>query len=84
MKTLETVKAIATLAVTIGVSAIVGNVVKATTPIDVKILTKICIGLGGFVLSGMLGDLAGNYADKKIDEAVELVKTVVAEIPVTE
>lgn len=77
MKTLNTVKALATLAVTVGVGAIVGNLIKMTTPIDVKVLTKICIGIGGFALSGMASDLVGQYTEKKIDEAVDLFKEVI-------
>lgn len=83
-KTLETVKAIATLGVTVGVGAIVSNIVKATTPINVKILTKICIGIGSFALSGMLSDLAGKYTDTKIDEAITMVKEIVTEVPPTQ
>lgn len=71
------IKSIAGIAITIGVAAIVGNAVKFTTPeIGMGTLKKFCVGLGSVVLGGLASDASVQYAEKKIDEAAELVKEV--------
>ena len=67
---LSLVKNVTTLVVSAGVGAVVGNAIKASTPEDLKILQKISIGVGGFVLSGMVGSFASKYADEQIDTTV--------------
>lgn len=71
------IKSIAGIAITIGVAAIVGNAVKFTTPeVGMGTLKKFCVGLGSVVLGGLASDASVQYAEKKIDEATELVKEV--------
>ena len=79
MKKMEAVKAVAALVVSAGVGFIVSNIVKATTPADTKVIVKICIGIGSFVLAGLVSDAATDYTEKTIDEAVEMVKDAVKE-----
>lgn len=77
MKKLELIKAGIGLVVSVGVGAIVGNVVKATTPADVKTLTKLCIAAGSLVLTGVAGDMASKYTEEQIDSVVDGVKEVI-------
>ena len=84
MKRLEILKTGASLIVSVGVGAIVGNVIKTTTPADTKKILKICIDAGGLVLTGLAGDMAGKYTDKTIDDVVDAVKDVVKEDTTTE
>lgn len=73
----KTIKMVARVAITIGVGAIVGNAVKFTTPeVGMGILKKFCVGLGSVVLGGLASDASVQYAEKKIDDAAELVKEV--------
>lgn len=67
----EMAKKIAELIVSIGVGAVVGNAIKIGTPSDIKLIGKIGIGIGGFVLSNMTGDFAASYIRKQIDEVIE-------------
>lgn len=84
MKVLEAVQTIASLGVSVGVGAIISNVIKATTPSGIKVLTKICIGIGSFVVGSMLSDMAGNYTEKKIGDAIEFVTRIVMDEPKAE
>jgi len=74
MKKIEILKTGVGAIVTIGVGAIIGNAIKSTTPPDVKTITKICIGVGAFVLGSMCTDKAVAYVDGAIDEVVEGIK----------
>ena len=76
----ELLKLGATAVISIGVGAIVGNLVKHTTPNDIKKMTKLCIGVGSFVLSNMAGDLASKYMEGKIDYISTQVKKVIKEV----
>lgn len=67
---LSLVKNVTCLIVSAGVGAVVGNAIKASTPEELKILQKISIGVGGFVLSGMVGNFASKYTDEQIDSTV--------------
>lgn len=67
---ISTVKSGVGLVVSFGVGTVVGNLIKSTTPVDTGKLVKACIKVGGFVLSSAFGELASNYTDKQIDEAV--------------
>jgi cytochrome bd-type quinol oxidase subunit 2 len=76
MKKMEMLKAGASLIVTVGVGAIVGNIVKGTTPAETKQIMKICIGIGSFVMTCVAGDMAAKYTEDKIDETVKAVTDV--------
>lgn len=78
----------AKFAVSASVGGVVGNLVAVKTPANVKPLTKISLGLGTFVLSGMLSDMAMNYVEAQAIEILEgIVQTremVKAEVNKTE
>jgi len=77
MNKLELLKSAAELIVSIGVSSVVGNAIKASLPENTKVVRKVAVGIGGFVLSSMVGDMASKYATESIDEmAVKLTSVV--------
>lgn len=80
MKKFEMVKAAGSFVVSIGVGAIVGNAIKATTPSTVGALNKLAIKVGALVITNMVGDYAVNYAEGKIDSAVQTIKDTIKEV----
>jgi uncharacterized membrane protein len=77
MNKIGVAKAVGSLIVSVGVSAIVGNAVKATTPYKVGRIQKACIWIGSFVLSSMVSDKASKYTEDKIEETATKVKKMV-------
>ena len=73
---LKAVKVIGGLAISVGVGAVATNLVKATTPEDIKRFTKICIGIGSFAVSGMAAAAASNQFENTIDEVIETVQGI--------
>lgn len=67
-------KSVVDAVVGIGVGAVVGNAIKMSTPADVKLPTKICITVGGFVLSGLVAHHASKHATEQIDITLEQIK----------
>lgn len=67
--------------VSTGVTTIITNAVMFTTPAGAMatIIPKVCIGVSSIVLGAMVSEKATEYTDKKIDDAVELVKKTVEE-----
>lgn len=61
-------KSAVTLVASAGVGAVVTNAVKATTPEDLKIASKIAVVVGTFVASKAIADVASTYCSKQIDE----------------
>jgi hypothetical protein len=80
MKKIELAKTIGTFIVSLGVGAIVGNMIKATTPQSIGMVKKVSIAIGGFALSNMLGDMTANYTDNMIDKTVEQVEKMIEEV----
>lgn len=76
---LKTVKQVVTVVVSAGVGAIVGNAVRHTSPADMGLFKKACVGVGSLVLGSMLSDKASEYTDAKIDETVEEVQNMFAQ-----
>lgn len=74
MNKLELVKTGLEIVVSIGVGAIVGNAVVLTTPATTKVITKLCIKVGGLALSGIASDKASEYVRNTIDSTVEKAK----------
>lgn len=84
MKKLEAIKSVAALVVSIGVGAIVSNIVKGTTPSNAKTLLRVCVAIGSFVLTGLVSEAATKYTEKTIDETVDMLRDVVKEEPATQ
>lgn len=80
MNILPIAKAASNIIVSMGAGAVVTNAIKSTTPADIKTFQKVTIGVGGLVLSSMVGEMASNYTSSKLDESVETVKKSKEEI----
>lgn len=81
MKKIEIIKTIGGIMVSVGVSSIIGTAIKSTNPTEsAGAIKKLCIGLGGIVLSSMVSDKAVTYTETKIDTVVEEAKKIVDEI----
>lgn len=74
MDAIQTTKTITEFVGSIGVGAVVGNVIKSTTPANLKLVPKISVGVGAFVLTNVLGDLAAKALSNNIDEVVKGVR----------
>jgi len=48
------------------VGAVIDNVVGFTTPVDASKLNRVATKVGGYILSGMIGEKAGEYVDDQI------------------
>ena len=77
MKKIDMIKKIGTLVVSVGVGAIVGNAIKATTPSSINTINRVCIGIGAFVLTGMVSGMAAKYTEEQINETVNEIKKMV-------
>jgi len=79
MKKIEIVKKVLEVAVSIGVGAVVGNLVKSTTPSDVGKINKFFIAVGSMVLTGVLTDASTKYAEATFTKTVDEIKKGVVE-----
>lgn len=70
-KNLKTSKKFVILAVSGGVTYVITQAVKTVCPTGGTVLEKAATLIGGGVLSAMVADKASEFAEKKIDEAVE-------------
>lgn len=84
MKKREIVKTVAGVVVTTGVSIIVGNVVRGFTPADANKVVKGLVLVGGFALSGMIGDHTAKYVETMIDDTADQLSGVMAEVQTAE
>jgi len=79
MDKVEIAKTVSGLAISIGVESIISNAVKATTPEDTKTLNKVCTFVGVIVISGIVGKIAVEYAEDKIDCVSKWMKKSIKE-----
>lgn len=59
-----------------GAGAVVGNVVKATTPIDMNKYQKVMVAVGSVVVSSMVSSHASKYAVDQFEQTAEQIKLV--------
>jgi hypothetical protein len=74
VKKIELVKKTVVLVISVGVALVVKNAVRATTPLDVKGISKICIKIGTFALAGMISDKVADYTEEQIDDLIESIQ----------
>jgi hypothetical protein len=72
-KILEVVKTVGGIVISIGVGAVAANLIKATTPEDVKKITKICIGVGSFFVASLAASVAGEKFESTVDRIVNII-----------
>ena len=70
-KNMRAAKKLAILGVSTGVAYVITQAVKTVCPVGGTVLEKTAALIGGGVLSAMVADKAGEFAEKKIDEAVQ-------------
>lgn len=68
MNKIAIAKSVAGVITSLGAGAVVGNAIKATTPENLKTANAILVGVGSFVIGGMVADAASDYVKKAIDE----------------
>jgi len=73
-KKLETVKGVVKIAVGLGVSTIVNNVIKNNTSEEKGAVKKLCIWAGGLALVGIACSKANQYVDGAFNAATEVPK----------
>lgn len=81
---LKVVKIVGGLVISIGVGAVATNLIKATTPEDVKKITKICIAVGSFFVAGMTAAAASNKFEGTMDSIIKAIKVFTDESNETE
>lgn len=84
MKKFDIFKNVAELAVSIGVGAVVGNAIKATTPDDLRAYSRFAVKLGGIVLSGIAVKQAQRFVRSEIDDIFKKIDPPVVEMPLKE
>lgn len=70
---LTVVKMVGGLVISIGVGAVAANLIKATTPEDIKKVTKICIGVGSFFVAGIAASAASNKFEGTMDSVINTI-----------
>jgi hypothetical protein len=71
MNPLAIAKTATGLVVSMGAGAVISNAIKASIPANSKVIQKVTIGIGGFVLSSMVGEMATQYVNKNIDAGIQ-------------
>jgi gamma-glutamyl-gamma-aminobutyrate hydrolase PuuD len=71
---LSKVKGIVGIVASLGAGAVVGNLIKTTTPASAGKIAKVLAGIGGLVLTGVTSVLAAQYAENEVDNIAEAVK----------
>jgi 3-methyladenine DNA glycosylase AlkC len=74
MKTLGILKMVAELAVSTGVGAIVSNASRAAVPENARLVKKVVVAIGTFVLSNLVADQAVKYTNEKIENGLDELK----------
>lgn len=69
-------KPVASIIVSASAGAVVGNAIKASTPDTVSTASKVLIGIGGVVLSSMVGDMAAKYSSDQIEDVAAQLETL--------
>lgn len=67
---------IAQMVVSAGVGVVVGNFVKATTPVDSTRLHRLLVGIGTYSISAVLGDLAADHVSSQINAYAQRVDEI--------
>lgn len=84
MNKLQLLKAGAQLIVSVGTGSIVGNIINATTPINIGLIKKACVSVGGLVIGSMVADKASDYAGQQIDDAIDSIFGIIKDVVIEE
>lgn len=61
------------------VGAVMEKVVEANTPSGIKLATKIIMGIGTLIISGIAADVVGDYVDESIDTVMDVVNEMASD-----
>lgn len=78
MSWVRNAKTVIGFVISVGVSGIIKNIVRETTPKGTKPIGRAFIAVGGFVLSTMIATKAVDYAFNEIDSIVNKVEDLKA------
>lgn len=77
--TIENIKTGAGIAVGLGATIIVGNVVKFTTPKGMNLIKKGLVGVASLAISSMISDKVSEYVGGIIDRGIKMAKDIMDE-----
>lgn len=66
-----------------GGGLVIDNIVKITTPGTIGAVEKMVVRIGGFFISGMVGDMTANYAGRQVDRVAEQIVKLQAKMTKT-
>lgn len=75
----DLLKIIVNFGATAATATLATMVIKSNT-FPRKLSEKIAVGIGGFIVSGMIADKAGEYAEDQVDKALEIKDMIKAQI----
>lgn len=71
---LKVVKIVGGVVISVGIGAVTANLIRATTPGDVKRFTKACIKVGSFLVAGMAAAEASKNFKGTMDSVIKLIE----------
>lgn len=77
---MKIVKQVGGIIASVAVGVVVHNIIGSTMPVSTNKINKVLVGVGGMVLSSMIGEKASEHAEVMIDKTVEQVKGIVDNI----
>ena len=72
----ELVKAVVGLVASAGVSRVINNAIKATSPYEMTKLDKFLVGTGSMVITGVAANIAVEYTNSQVDFAYQAVQNI--------
>ena len=75
MNILKFAKPVAGLVISMSVGAVVQNAVTITSPANQKLIQKIGVKIGGYVVSSMVADQAVKYSFEEFEKFREMLRT---------
>lgn len=73
-KAFKAVKIVGGLVITIGVSTVVANLIRVTTPETTNKIIKACVVVGSCIVAGMAADAASAQFENSVNKAVAIAK----------
>ena len=80
MDIVKIVKTVGGFVTSLGVGAVVGNVVKVTTPSKISAVNNVLTKIGGVIVGGLFSTMAANYVENKVDETVGTIQKITKKI----
>lgn len=75
MDAIKIAKFVVRMVISASVGSVIGNVIKASTPLTLSVSEKVMTKIGTFVLAGMAGDAGADYVMTAFEEKSEETKS---------